>query len=428
MLQYDISINHCTLIDEEGTITHNQSIAIKDGLIAYVGPKVQDANKVIDGKNKVISPSFANGHAHSPMNMLKGLAEDVNIDAWFNQEIWPYESSLIPEDVKTGAKLGIYEMINNGISVFAEHYFMEDEILKAVSETGIRIDLAPTIFSGDDFDSRIEATLALNKHYQNDPNISISWGPHSTYMCTPDDLEIIGNLANKHQMKIHLHIGETEQQFKEHKEKHQETPMQTLDRVGVLDQALIMAHSLHFDQDDLKLLKEKHFVALCPITYMKLAMNFDLFLENSSDFNWGFGTDGAASSAGMNVLDQARLLGLYTKYFHKDAEVMQLENLWKQIMNTHTAFNFKSGVLKEGYAADLIIWDLNQVNTLPNHNLLASILYSADARNIESVLIKGEFVKENHQVQGFDSTFIETINQQKERLLKAGKSKSTLEF
>lgn len=428
MNNYDLALINATVIDEHGKIYHEQSLGIKDGKIAYFGNKIIEATKIINCKNKVITPTFANGHVHSPMNLLKGIAEDVSIDAWFNERIWPYESSLIPKDIEVGAKLGIYEMINNGISVFAEHYFMEDQIIKAVKDTKIRIDLAPTIFSGDDFNTRVQTTLDLANKYQDSEHINITFGPHSPYLCTPEDLVTIAKKAKEHNMKIHLHIGETNTQLLEHKEKYNETPMETLERCNVLDLDLILAHSLHFEKNDLKLLKNNHFIPLSSKTYMKLAMDLNLMINNIDNFNWGFGTDGAASSNTLDVIEQARLLGLSSKDKLNDSTAMPLKTIWQRLMSTHNIFKFKTGKISIESKADLIIWDLNKLNTLPNYNLLASIIYSSNSENIESVLINGVFVKKDGKVLGFDKDFIDEVVNHKNRLLKAGKGKSSLKF
>lgn len=428
MSKFDLALINGTIIDEKGDLFPEYSIGIKDGKIVYLKNQEIEAVQTIDCTDKVITPTFANGHVHSPMNILKGIAEDVSIDDWFNDRIWPYESSMIEKDVEIGSKLGILEMLNNGVSVFAEHYFMEEAIIKAVKETGIRIDLAPTIFSGEDFDQRVSTTLDLEKQYRDNEMIKITFGPHSTYMCSPEDLSSIAKLARKNNMKIHTHIGETSDQLAQHKEKYQETPMETLNRCGLLDLDLILAHSLHFDESDLKLFKPNHFIPLSAKTYMKLAMNMEKMINNLDKFNWGIGTDGGASSSTLNVLEQARTLGLYYKYAHNDSTKLKLKALWKQMMKTHQAFDFNTGEIAIGKAADLIIWDLNKVNTLPNYDLLASIIYSSNSENIESVIINGKFVKEAGLVKGFDEKFIETVNKHKKRLLDVGKGKTSLKF
>ena len=428
MTKYDLCLNNATIIDENGNIFDNYSVGIINGKIEYIGDTPNDALRVINCENKVITSTLANAHTHSPMNILKGIAEDVSLDDWFNDKIWPYESSLIPQDIYLGAKLGIYEMINNGISVFADHYFLEDKIIEAVMETKVRVDIAPTIFSGENFNERIKQTLILNEKYKNHSKIRVSWGPHSPYLCNPNDLELIGELAKKHTMKIHMHIGETDRQLKEHIAKHNETPMETLKRTGLLNLNLILAHSLHFKNDDLKLFKQNHFIPLSIKTYMKLAMDIDLMLDNLDNFNWGFGTDGAASSASVSIIEQARIFALYLKYKQKDSTLINLKTLWKKIMNTHKAFDFNSGIMAKGMAADLIIWDLNKTNTMPNHDLLASIIYSSDTQNIQSVIIDGKFVKENNNLIGFDQKFIEDIKNHKARILKVGKGKTSLQF
>lgn len=428
MNQFDIALNNGTIIDEKGNVKKNQSIGINKGKIIYIGEKKITAEKNVDCTNKIITSTFANIHAHSPMNILKGLAEDVSIDEWFNDNIWAYESNLIPADIEIGAKLGIMEMINNGVSVFAEHYFHEDAIIKAVQETGIRVDLAPTIFSGEDFSERIDQTLALKEKYEENDNIDISWGPHSTYMCKPKDLETISELAQTHDMKVHIHISETSEQLKEHKNIYDETPVKTLERVGLLNQRLIVAHSLHMEEEDFELYNRNHFIALSPKTYMKLAMDLDKLIKKLDKIEWGIGTDGGASSNTLNIIEQAQLLALSLKHTEKDATLLNVKQLWKKIMGTHRALDFDTGIIKEDAAADLIIWDLNKVNTLPNHNLLASIIYSSNSENIESVIVNGQFLKEDSKVRGFDDEFIQQVNKQKDRILKVGKSENRLQY
>lgn len=428
MKKFDIVLKNATIVNSDASIKKHVNIAIEKNKIELVSKEDIKGDKVIDCTYKVVSPTFVNGHVHSPMNILKGIAEDVSIDDWFNDKIWPYESSLNEEDIYVGSKLSMYEMINNGISIFADHYFFEDVILKASKEIGVRIDLAPTIFSGDDFQERVNKTLQLKKQYENDSLVDISFGPHSTYMCTVEDLKDIAKTAKENNMKAHLHIGETNKQLLDHKEKHGETPMQTLDKVDMLDNKLILAHSLHFDEEDLPLFKENHFIPLSAKTYMKLSMNFKNMLDNKKSLNCGLGTDGAASSNTLDIVEQARLLALFDKDYKEDATAAKLENIWKQMMKSHKFFKFNTGEIKEGSSADLIIWDLNKVNSLPNYSILASIIYSSDASNIESVLIDGNFVKKDNKVIGFDQRFIDLVYKQKERLLKVGKGKSNLKF
>lgn len=428
MKKYDLAINNINLIDARGEIKEDKSLAIKDGIICLIEDRpVEDAVRIIDGRGKYLSPSFANLHSHSPMNFLKSLAEDANIDQWFNNKIWPYESSLEEEDIYLGAKLAIYEMINNGITVFADHYFFEEEIIRAVEELGVRADIAPTVFSDlGDIDAAIERTLALKDKYQSN-KLSLSFGPHSTYMCSDKDLEKIADQAQKNQMKVHLHLAETQEQVVDHKKKYGERPLETLKRVGLLDGPVLIGHGLFIEEDEYDLLSDKHHIALCPKTYMKLAMDMDQVLEaEKRKAIYGFGTDGGASSNSLNVLEQAQLFGLMGKYHLQDASKLTVNELWKRLMDSHKYFGFKTGDIAEEMAADLIIWDLDRANTLPVHHVLATIIYSSNAENIEYLLCDGKIIKEGEV--NLDQDFISRLKLRKERFLKVGKSKTKLKF
>lgn len=159
------------------------------------------------------------------MNIFKGIAEDVNIDDWFNKEIWPYESKMQDEDIYWGAKLACREMINNGITAFADHYFKSDLIAKACKEIGIKGDIAYTIFGfGGDCQEELSLAEKFCKDYQNDQWVKPRLGPHSPYMCSPEVLQKISAKAVELGIGLHIHISETEVQVKQSLEKYGKTP------------------------------------------------------------------------------------------------------------------------------------------------------------------------------------------------------------
>ena len=185
-----ILLKHGNLINEKGDISNDTDLLINGKVIEKIEKNITDpADEVIDCTDKFITSGFASMHNHSPMNIFKGIAEDVNIDDWFNKEIWPYESKMQDEDIYWGAKLACREMINNGITAFADHYFKSDLIAKACKEIGIKGDIAYTIF-GFGGDCREELALAEKfcRDYQNDQWVNPRLGPHSPYMCSPEVL------------------------------------------------------------------------------------------------------------------------------------------------------------------------------------------------------------------------------------------------
>ena len=203
IMEKTILLKNAGLLDEEANCILNQNVYVQEGKILKILPAAEDtesihADETIDCSKYYVSPGLANLHTHTAMNIFKGIAEDVTADAWFNEMIWPYESKMTDEDIYVGTLMGIAEMINNGVTVFADHYFGEEQVLKAVKETGIRGDLAPTLFGmTPDFHERLAQVKAFIQEHRNDSDrISFHMGPHANYTCpSPTLKEIIDESA-----------------------------------------------------------------------------------------------------------------------------------------------------------------------------------------------------------------------------------------
>jgi 5-methylthioadenosine/S-adenosylhomocysteine deaminase len=416
------------LIDHRGKV-HRKNLLIEDGLVSYVGDEEPKADVVYNCENKYISPSFVNLHTHSPMNLFKGIAEDVDIDSWFNDIIWPYESKLEPEDIYHSTRIAAAEMIDNGVSAYADHYLFPEEIIRAVSDMGIKIDLAPTLFSvGGGFEEGIQNTLNLLEKYKNNSNIKISLGPHSPYTCTEEDLRKVARVAQEYELKIHIHVSETQEQVDTSLKEKGLTPIEVLYRAGCLNHKVIIAHGLYVTDEDIQYINDNVTFALSPKTYMKLNMGLGNILKYRDKVNISIGTDGAASSSTLDPLEQVRLLGLMGKFISEDSTEYSVETLWSYLMKGHEILEFNSGRLEEGYSADLIIWDLNLPNTQVNNNVLASIIYSANSKNIEATLISGKFVKENGKVRVDVVDSMDYCTERINAMKREGKGKTKLKF
>ena len=181
---------NATLIDEQGRLSPHTDLLVEGGLIARIGPHLPaEGARGIDCTGQFLTPGLCNLHAHTPMNIFKGIAEDVNIDDWFNRELWPYESKITDEDIYWGSKLAIAEMAQNGVTAFADHYFGGAMIAQAARECGLRADIAYTAFGfGGDAAAEIQATEDLMDACAGDPLVQVRFGPHSPYMCTPEEM------------------------------------------------------------------------------------------------------------------------------------------------------------------------------------------------------------------------------------------------
>ena len=329
-----VLLKNCRLIDETGEISSGEDLLIQDGVIAGRGkslaPLEGETGEILDCGRLFVSPGLTILHAHSPMHILRGIAEDVNVDDWFNKEIWPYESKILEEDIYWGAKLCCAEMLDHGVTAFADHYFHGEQIAKAAKESGIRADIAGTVFA---FDGNPEPEMrpveALMEQYRDDPLVKIRFGPHSPYICSPEVLRTLVEAAREKGGGIHLHVSETERQVAESREKHGKTPFQVVAEAGGFTVPCIVAHGLWIEDGDLPLLGEDTYIALCPKTYMKLGAGRGPIWESWRKVNLCIGTDGAASSNSVDPLEQARLFALLGKLTDQAEDLVKSYNAMK---------------------------------------------------------------------------------------------------
>lgn len=430
-----VLFKNASLLNEEAECIYGQNLYVRDGKIEKIIGKDKDdgsiaSEETIDCSKLYISPGLANLHTHTAMNIFKGIAEDVTADAWFNEMIWPYESKMTDEDIYVGTKLGIAEMINNGVTVFADHYFGEEQVLRAVKETGIRGDLAPTVFgAAPEFPERLEQVKEFIKNHRNDSEkISFHMGPHANYTCPSPTLGQIIDVARSLGLPVHLHVSEEDVQVEKAKAETGMTPFGILNEAGGFNCKVLIGHGLWVEEEDLKYLNDDTWFAFCPKTYMKLASGRGGFFDYYQQLNFGFGTDGAASSNTLNPIEQARLLGLLGKFQDRDASMFDGKLLWKHLMDGHKAFPFGSGHLKEGAPADLVVWDLYKPDTFPVYSPISSILYSSNSQNVKYTMVAGEFLKYDGVLKMDFSALMEEAVQLQKALLARGKGKAEISY
>lgn len=434
--KFDTLLWDASLIDGEGKVQSHKNIGILDGIITSIAdyqpntalPKAVEA---ICCRDYVITPGLVNMHSHAAMNIFKGIAEDVTADAWFNEMIWPYESKMTDEDVYLGTKLAIAEMVSHGVTTFADHYFGEQQVLQAVEETGIRADIAPTIFgTADNFSARLtEVADFVEKNRNLSPRIHVRFGPHSPYTCPEPYLSEIVKTAAAHKAGIHLHISETKEQVEQSLAATGKTPFQVCYEAGCFDTHCLVAHGLWIEDEDRKYLGKDTWFGFCSKTYMKLAMGDGGIYRNGECLNFSFGTDGAASSNTLDILEQARCFTMIGKYINSDPTAYETAHIWKHLMDGHKALGFHTGKLECGYHADLVIWDLKKVNTFPVYHPLTALLYSADASNVRYTMVGGDFLKYDGRLTCVEeSQLLDEIAQAHKKLLARGKGKAIVMY
>lgn len=429
-------IKNVTTIDENGTVARGQRVVIDEDRIASVGPEPEGPGEKLlekeatslDGTGRFLSPSLVNLHTHLAMNILKGIAEDVSVEEWFNREIWPYESSMEQEDIALGARLAIAECFANGVSAAADHYFGAEVICAEALGAGIRLDISPTLFGlAGDYDAQLDRAQEVIEEFGGRQGmIRARFGPHAPYTCSPDQLRATAERAGKLGVGAHIHASESAAQVEQSIAEHGKTPLEVIAESGLLEVPTILAHGVYFSEADRELLLAAGastgpgtgetvasaagagaaasaraggpVMVLCPKTYRKLGTGIGEPLRDLSRWPVTIGTDGAASSNTLSPIEQARVLGLWAKNRSRTGETLPAAELWKMLMRGHQVLGFGSGRLAEGAAADLILWDVDDPATQPVYDPLTAIIYSSHPGNVDTLWVAGRAVKRQGRV------------------------------
>ena len=416
------SLSHRILIKNADVITLNEAgdvltgvdIAIANGRIRAVGQAPADfvADDVLDASDCVVMPGFFNAHTHSPMTLIRGWADDLPLDRWFNERIWVSESALVEEDIYWGAALAVAEMIRGGTVGFADHYFWMDRVAEVVEQAGLRATLAWCVFGlGADQEiggTTLELTVDFVQRWQGAAGgrIRTVLGPHSPYICSPEFLARTAEKAAELGVGLHLHVSESQEQVDNSLARHGRTPVGHLAALGVFDVPTIAAHCIYLTEEDKAILREKGVhVVQCPGCHMKLGMGVTPVPELLAlGVNVCLGTDGTASNNDLDMLEEARLASLMQKNHRADPEVLPGDiTLRMATQNGARAMGFpESGVIAPGRPADLIIFDFRRPHLRPRHSLVSNVLYAAKASDVRHVMVDGRWLMRDGELLTLD--------------------------
>ncbi|MBI9104436.1 MAG: amidohydrolase [Spirochaetales bacterium] len=387
-------------------IQKSVDIFIKDGTIDKIMPsepgftEVPVAEHVIDGKGMTAIPGMVNTHAHTAMTLLRGTAEDLNALDWFNKRMWIYEQGLKPRDIYVGSMIGAAEMLLNGVTCVADHYFSMEQAWSAFHQVGIRADLSWALFGmGDEADANYSRSLEFIEDFQDkDPRIKISLGPHSPYLCPDDFLRKVVDAGEKLGLKLHIHVAEDERQMLLSKKERGKTPIEVLYDTGVIQDkgkgaGTILAHAYWASDSDMDIIaKCDAGIAHCPKTYARFG-DFHDFLPRalSHGLSVGMGSDGPASNSNMNLMEAARLAALIAKGTAGRAEEANLSQVLPLLFGGGKILGLPEyGALLPGAPADIVLLNLSTPEMMPGTNFFADLLYCMDGRSVDTVVVDGK--------------------------------------
>jgi 5-methylthioadenosine/S-adenosylhomocysteine deaminase len=435
---YDLLIQNAHVLhvslEGEVSVLRDYDVAIEGKHIGAVEPagtiEPGRAREIIRTSGMLAMPGLINTHAHVPMVIFRGLAEDVSLERWFNEYMWPLESNLQEEDVYWGMLLGLAEMVEAGVTSVADHYFHMDQAARAVEKAGTRAALSWVVF-GDQGVARLDRTAQFVEHWSGAAGGRITtWlAPHAPYTCDDNFLRASAARARDLGVGIHIHVAETAEQTQASLEKRGITPIRVLEETGVLEQPSILAHAVGATADDIQLLANYPAgVAHAPKTYLKLAMGTaPVVAFREAGVPVGLATDGAVSNNTLDVWESARLMAMTQKQAQASPEAMTIP----QVLHIATRGSAQLigladqiGALEPGYLADLILVDMGGPHVQPLHSITASLVYATRASDVQTVIVDGKVIMRDRELLTLNKAEIaEQVNHSMQRLARRVPSK-----
>jgi len=413
----DLLINGGTVVTMDGDrlILEDGAVVVKGDVISAIGfrtdlEKKYIADQTIDARGKLVLPGFINGHTHVPMTLFRGLHDDVTLDEWLHKYIFPAEAKNVTEEfVRWGTRLAAAEQIRGGITTFADMYYFEDAVAEETKKAGMRGVLGETFIDFPAPDNKDEAemlayTEKFIKRWQNDPLIHAAPAPHSIYTCSQKTLQDAAALARKYHAPILIHVAEMKKELDDSRAQNGTTPVQYLNKIGVLGPDVVAAHCIFVDDTDRKLLAEKEVGCVHnPSSNMMLASGVSPVPElRAAGVAVGLGTDGPAGS--NNDLDLMEEMDLAAK-LQKITKMNPLALGAKAVVEMATIDGAKAlhmekeiGSLEAGKKADVIVISLNEPNAVPMYDVYAQLAYALKGNDVETVVIGGRVVMREHQL------------------------------
>lgn len=399
-------------MDDKLSVIKDGFVAVSENKVVAVGAgdeiKDYQAKEIIDAGNSIVMPGLINTHTHAAMTYFRGLADDLPLDIWLNQHIWPAEAKYVnAEFVKQAGELACLEMIKAGVTSYNDMYFFGAAMAEPAIKSNLRALVGIAILDFKDPDQALREAVELAKQYKNNEFIKIVLAPHAIYTCSKENLLKIKAAAEVENLRIHIHVSETKKEVEDSKKIHGQTPVEYLDNLGMLSGRLMAAHSVWLNDADLKIYKNRGVkVAHCPISNMKLASGaapLKRMLELG--ITVGLGTDGAASNNTLDLFSDMRACALMHKVNNYDPTAISAREVVKMatIDGAKVIGEEKEiGSLEAGKKADIITINLNKPHLTPIYDPYSHLVYCVSGEDVENVIVNGKVIMKNREVKILD--------------------------
>ena len=393
-------------VEPHGVVLEDHAVAVSGGTIVAILPRAEaqarfDARETVSRPDAVLIPGLVNAHAHNPMTLLRGIADDLPLKVWLQEHIWPIEAAVIgPEFVADGVTLAIAEMLRGGTTCCNENYFFPDVQAATYKQYGFRARVGlpvidfPTAWAKSD-DEYFERAGEVHDQWRDDALIGTAFAPHAPYTVSDVNFERVRMLADQLDVPVHLHLHETAQEVEQSQQKHGQRPIARLDRLGLINDRLIAVHMTQLTDAEIHLCAERGVsVVHCPESNLKLASGFcPACALQSAGVNLAIGTDGVASNNDLDMFGETRTAAILAKAVAEDAAAFDaFSALRAATLGGAKAIGFDHlvGSLEPGKQADIACVDLSALETQPLHHVVSQLIYATGRQQVSDVWIAGK--------------------------------------
>lgn len=391
-------------MDEELRVLFSAFVGVTDGKISYLSRKApeEQPTTIINGEGMVLMPGLINCHTHLAMSPMRGCADDVPLDVWLNDHIFPREERLDGRCVKAATLLSLAEALRFGTTSVSDMYYFCDEVCEAVAQSGIKANIARAISHfGEDFDfekdTRCREMVAVKEkwHGYDNGRIKIEASIHAEYTSHHEVWEAVSEYALNEGLRMHVHLSETRAEHEACKERYGLTPAQIFDCHHVFDVPSIAAHCVWVEDEDMRLLAKRGVTAVhCPVSNLKLGSGCAKVEDMvRAGMNVALGTDSNVSNNNLDLFEEIKAAALMAKGMSLEPKALpaQAALMMATVCGARAqGREAECGMIKLGMDADLILLDFTQPHLMPCHNVMSHLAYAVSGHDVVMTMVRGK--------------------------------------
>ena len=402
----------CIPVEPAGLVLANHAVAVTDGRIVDLLPADEARRKfaagaLLERPDHVLIPGLVNAHTHAAMTLFRGLADDLPLERWLKQAIWPTEKRWAgPEMVRDGTRLAIAEMLLGGCTCFSDQYYFPEIVAETAVDMHMRAMIgtpvieAPTQWAESATECLNKGADLVHDPYADHPLVSSCFAPHSTASVSDKSFSELRVLADQLDKPVQIHLHESAAEIRASLAETGMRPIERLARLGLLNSSLVAVHAVHVNADEIQHFADSGVsVAHCPRSNLKLADGVAPVHELlDAGITVGLGTDGAASNNLLDMLGEMRTAAQLAKVRAEDASALPAAiALRMATLEGARALGLEkvTGSMESGKWADLACIDLRHLNSQPVYDPLSQVVYAVHTSQVSDVWVAGR-----HQVEG----------------------------